>query len=400
MPVRRRLADTLARLRASLDWSVLEAFGPEPGGRGSDYLVYASARRAYWLLPREASTRRSSLALYAPQTVLGKLLHLNMRLGWFCLLRTNLNEDRVADFRARMEALLGTRNLHLAFSVGPPRPTQKVTVALIDGSRRVCAYAKIAFGISARAALDREREILKRLASHQYLRERIPGLLGSQDWCGGDVLVISPGPHTPGPSRLGAAHRDFLVQLHGLYVNPSPFTESGIRVRIGIQLRSLAGSLSHAWASRYEQAVGWIDATLAEVIVPTTLAHRDFTPWNTRSGPAGLFVFDWEAAQEGTTPGYDALHFRAIQAALMGRPLELEEWSSSFISAVWPAGRVHLPALWLTYLVDMSLAYANAHVVSAGVGDHGVLGWFGTEIDRFLAGDGPRWDAVAVDDLS
>jgi len=294
-----------------------------------------------------------------------------------------------------MEELLDVRDLRLAFSVGPPRPTQKVTVALIDDSGEVRAYAKVAFGSAARRALARERDVLKQLASRQHMRERVPQVLGWQGWCGGDVLLISPGPATPGPSKLSDVHRDFLVQLHGLFVEPRLFVESGIRARIGTRLDSLAGSLSLAWASRYGRAVKWIDAAMADVIVPTTLAHGDFAPWNTRSDDSGLYVFDWEAAAEGSTPGYDALHFRAIQAALMGRPLMLEEWMPNFIAAVWPSGRGHLPALWLAYLIDMSLSYANAHVVSSGPGDHPVLEWFGAEIDRFLAGDSVRWRDVA-----
>jgi aminoglycoside phosphotransferase (APT) family kinase protein len=46
---------------------------------------------------------------------------------------------------------------------------------------------------------------------------------------------------------------------------------------------------------------------LEPVSMPLSLAHGDFTPWNTRLGPRTLFVLDWERASEAMSPLYDAL---------------------------------------------------------------------------------------------
>ena len=386
----RRLAGSLATVGGSLDSSVLEAFEPDRGGQEHSFLVYANAERAYWLLPTDAAARRAALGLYSPQTFLGRVLRANMRRGWFSMRRIGLAKGRVEDFCHRVSGTIGQEQLRLAFSVGPPRPTQKLTAVLIDRLGREVAYAKIAFGKAAREALSRERAVLAGLASEPYLSARVPSVLGWFRWGGGDVLVLSPGPRRGGGGTLGADHAEFLRCLHESTVHVAPFDSSEIRRRLSVKHERLGGFLSLAWQSRYERALDRLDRVLQETEVPTSLAHRDFTPWNTRRDEAGLFVFDWETAEPGATPAYDAFHFRAIQAALMGRPVALDDWIPGFISSVWPEGLTLLPDLWLTYLVDMSMVYAEAHVVSSGIGDHRVLEWFGEEIGRHLNGDDPR----------
>lgn len=390
MVILRRLAGALAGLHGSLDSSVLEAFAPDPDGDACTFLAYANAERAYWLMPLDPSTRRAALGLYSPQTFLGQVLRFNMRRGWLCSQRIGLSRDRVADFRALLEPILSEPELRVAFSVGPPRPTQKITAVLIDRRARVVAYAKIAFGRSARQALARERTVLERLASEDYLSTHVPSLYGWLEWNGGDVLVISPGPAGAGPADLGDDHAEFLRRLHLSYEEVMPFSDTQIRRRLACNHERLWSHVSHAWERRYERAMDRLDTELTGTSIPTSLAHRDFTPWNTRTSPGGLFVFDWEAAEPGATPGYDAFHFRAIQAALMGRPVALDDWIPGFIESVWPEGEGLLPVLWLTYLVDMSMVYAEAHVVSSGIGDHRVLQWFGEEIDRSLNRDHAR----------
>jgi len=374
----------------------MEAFGPDRGGGECTFLVYANAERAYWLMPLDPSTRRAALGLYSPQTFLGRVLRFNMSRGWLYAQRMGLAEDRVTDFRSSLHPILGESDLRVAFSVGPPRPTQKITAVLIDHRAGVVAYAKIAFGKSAREALARERTVLEGLASVDFLSARVPSLYGWLEWNGGNVLVLSPGPAGPGPATLGDDHHDFLRRLHLAYEEVATFADTRIRRRMAGNHEGLCGFLSHAWERRYERALDRIDAAFAGIVVPTSLAHRDFTPWNTRTSSDGLFVFDWEAAEPGATPAYDAFHFRAIQAALMGRPVALDDWIPGFVDTVWPDGHELLPALWLTYLVDMSMLYAEAHVVSSGIGDHRVLEWFGDEIDRVLSGDHSRSSVAAV----
>ncbi len=48
---------------------------------------------------------------------------------------------------------------------------------------------------------------------------------------------------------------------------------------------------------------------LKDKSLPFGLAHRDFVPWNIYFANNGIFVFDWEYADEQCIPFWDIIHF-------------------------------------------------------------------------------------------
>jgi len=139
-------------------------------------------------------------------------------------------------------------------------------------------------------------------------------------------------------------------------------------------------------SARLEQALEHVREELGPVSVPLSLCHRDFAPWNTRIGPRGLFVFDWDGAQEGTIPLYDLFHFQAIQSALFGRrvPLPDRAFLRRSLDELWPEGHRYLPWLYLVYLLDMSLYYGEARVLAPDAGEDRVWNWFCEQVGEFL----------------
>ena len=99
-----------------------------------------------------------------------------------------------------------------------------------------------------------------------------------------------------------------------------------------------------------------------------------------------MFVFDWERAQEGTTPLYDAFHFWAIQAALFGRRTRPPDRRllRDLLGRQWPGAQEHLRWLYLAYLVDMSLDYSEARVIAPAVGEQRVWRWYVEQVRGFL----------------
>ncbi len=122
------------------------------------------------------------------------------------------------------------------------------------------------------------------------------------------------------------------------------------------------------------------------MLLPLSLAHCDFAPWNTRLGPEGLFVVDWKRAKHRVIPLYDVFHFRAIQAALFkrGRHLPDRRLLNHLLRRLWPEGHRYLPCSYLAYLVDMSLVYSEAQITAPGVGEQRVWRWFVEQIEAFL----------------
>jgi hypothetical protein len=125
---------------------------------------------------------------------------------------------------------------------------------------------------------------------------------------------------------------------------------------------------------------------LGPVRLPLSLCHRDFAPWNTRVGPGGLFVFDWDGAQDGTIPLYDLFHFQAIQAALFARQDILPDLPllRRALKKLWSQGDQHLSILYLTYLLDMTLFYGQARVSAPNAGEDRVWNWFCGQVEVFL----------------
>ena len=119
--------------------------------------------------------------------------------------------------------------------------------------------------------------------------------------------------------------------------------------------------------------------------IKLTKPSGDFAPWNTCQRRKALFVFDWEAAVADAPPLYDAFHFQAIQAALSDTNYRPDHrFLHSLLGLIWAAGEQHLGVLYLTYLVDISLYYAEARVRAPEVGEESVWHWFGNQIDRSL----------------
>ena len=115
------------------------------------------------------------------------------------------------------------------------------------------------------------------------------------------------------------------------------------------------------------------------------MAHRDFVPWNTCLSPRGLFIFDWESASDGAPPLYDAFHFHAIQPALFKENYQPDfSLFARWLDVFWPRNQVHLPGLYLAYLVDMSLYFTEARVRAPDVGEQYLWNWFGSQLDQYL----------------
>ena len=153
----------------------------------------------------------------------------------------------------------------------------------------------------------------------------------------------------------------------------------------------LNADLADPLPTYYSRALEQLKKGLSPVLLPLSLAHRDFAPWNTRLGPQGLFVFDWEIAEDGVTPLYDIFHFQSIQAALFKRRERLPDhrYLEALMHNLWPEGKDYMPWFYLAYLVDMSLVYSEAQIIAPGVGEQRVWRWFMEQIKNFLEEGSP-----------
>lgn len=344
-------------------------------------MLLPSRHRSGWLLPTELPLRRAGLRSFGLRGVkefFGRtLLAATLMLGEPLWLDIGPLEQQLA-------SALGEPDVRLAFCIGTSGACRKLTVQVMIDGEQVPAYAKIAADPLAQASLEREHQNLLRLSTIDGLRDRVPRVLGWFSWQDAQVLVVTAGAGRVGPSRLTETHGEFLRRLHEAFAGEQPFEASAMWARLVATVRQLAPRMPREWAPRCQKALRQLEAGLGPVVLPLSIAHRDFAPWNTRVGPSGLFVFDWEAAADGMTPLYDVFHFQAIQAAQAGRPFHPSHHGHHELAAAfWPQWNGHLGLLYLAYLLDMGLFYTEARLQVPGVDAERVWRWFGDHIDAY-----------------
>jgi hypothetical protein len=355
------------------------------------YTAYPNLANVRWLLPaKEAALRRAGIGgLYQPNSLRGRALRTIIGAGAVLGERVWLEEDALARLETMVASVMGVEAVRLAFYMGVPAPHRKVTAQVLTPDGKTLAYAKLATSQLAQAALKTERRALLRLSGSASLQGTVPEVLGSLEWQGGTILLITMGPPRPGPRELSSVHLRFCTQLFRSFEVRETFAESPMWTRMSEIWLHLRESSPETMPADLGPALERLHEELGPVSMPLSLAHGDFTPWNTRLGAQSLFVLDWERASEGMSPLYDAFNFQALQAALLGRRRGLRDrrFLVSLLDALWPEGRKHLSDLYLAYLAHVSLLYSEAQSLAPGVGEKKVWGWFGQQIESALRED-------------
>jgi hypothetical protein len=358
---------------------------------GRAYTAYPNLTNVRWLLPaNQPALRRAGIGgLYQPNSLRGRALRTILGAGAVPGEKVWLEEEALARLETMLASVIGVGAVRLAFYLGVPAPHRKVTAQALTPDGRTLAYAKIATSPLAQAAVKTERRALLRLSESTGLQSAVPNVLGTLDWHGGTILLITTGPPRPGPRELSSVHLRFCTQLFQSFGVQETFAESPMWTRMSeIWLRLQDGS-PETLPDNLGRALERLHEELGPVSMPLSLAHGDFAPWNTRLGPRSLFVLDWERASEGMSPLYDAFNFQALQAALQGRRRGMRDrrFLLTLLNALWPEGRARLPILYLAYLAHVTLLYSEAQSLVPGVGERKVWRWFAQQIESVLNGD-------------
>ena len=213
-------------------------------------------------------------------------------------------------------AALGRGDLAAAIVLGPVRPNRKPVVQLIGRDGQPVGYMKVGWNDLTRRLVRAEAGLLRRLAAAGPRSFTAPDLLHQGQWQGLDITISSALPH-----RLLRRGRRYALppvavsrEIAGLGgVGESTLADSGWWAGLKARLAPIGQA----------GAAAVLDPTLErlEGQAPTRLAfgtwHGDWGPWNLRSTPDRLLVWDWERSADGVPLGFDLLHF-GYQTALQG----------------------------------------------------------------------------------
>lgn len=356
---------------------------------GRKYIAFPNVNRPRWIIPSDFKLRQSGLSLYVPNSIKGYIYKMLMRFGHIWGEEIYLEETTLDELERNLENILNEENIRLAFYTGTPGAYRKATAQIMNSKGRVLAYCKIASSSFSKEVLNREHKNLLRLESNKNLRNRVPRVVDYINYKDCKLLITTAGPNQKGPMYLSTDIIEFLKDLYSHNIKEYYFYESPMKNKLNEKYFILNNSykLPIQWVERYRKVVNLLNKYLDSVKIPFSFVHRDLAPWNIRKGPQGLFVFDWESAEDNNIILYDVFHFEAIQAALKNKDFYPDEQLyKSILQEVLPDRNLNIYWLYLLYLVDISLYYAEARAKAPDIGEDRVWEWYGKQIDYFLEG--------------
>jgi hypothetical protein len=173
-----------------------------------------------------------------------------------------------------------------------------------------------------------------------------PRLLFSGDVEGAWLTVTSPLAGRAAGRHLSEAHHHFLRALCDGEVKPVGHTAL---------VRTLCAAAATHGESQTRNMLYRVLPLLERAALPTTLAHRDFAPWNLRQHRGTIAAFDWEYAEPDAPPLLDVFHHELAVAYFLDRCTP--EQGCQRLLRLSPAAHVdvsieHVRALQVLYLID------------------------------------------------
>jgi hypothetical protein len=269
--------------------------------------------------------------------------------------RVTMDPIRLGQLEDEIAHHLSVPEVRLAFYLGQQETEEKSTLLAMTPSGRPLAFGRLSSRSRDASALAQERDMLETLNRAPTVAPFVPAVLGYEVNDERVLLLVEAGPGRAGPARFTRDHSRFLGELRHQLGTTGTFDESKLAVRARDMLEHPSSTLPDAWRDVLRRGLERLTLSLQGTPLDLAPAHRDFAPWNTRIGPHGLFVFDWEAARHGYTPNYDYYHFRFSSLVNLGahmRPTRFLDW---FRDAPFAMTGLE-PAYFLAYLVDYALS--------------------------------------------
>lgn len=318
------------------------------------YLAFRTSSGARWLVPRGWRQRLAAARMFVPNSLLGWALR-GLMIGGVAYRPDADATETVTRLHSAVVEMVGRDDLELVWYLGNRGVESKHSVLALDRRGRAVGFVKLAETAPARRALANERRVLELLAASLGDASLAPTPGGWREDATAAALLTSPAPPRAAPKHFGPLHEAFLGNLEHRFGTEQPFHATTAWRRMSDGVEAVAGRASAAWRARFAAAVARLERKLATEVVRTTLAHRDFTPWNTRRNAEALYVFDWEYASTGYPVTHDYFHFRFMTALLL-RGGAGAGHVRGWLRAV-PSQHARNADLLIAYLLDVALQY-------------------------------------------
>jgi hypothetical protein len=292
---------------------------------GREYAVIVRDRRPRVVVPLESRRamrtvmERTSADVGTAQKVARRLAAIGAGLGLLGpVLRTRFRSGRADDaaadasegaggIEAYLAASLGIPVVHVAASIGPPRPNAKPVLHLLAPDGTTVGFAKVGWNGLTRTLVKHEAEVLRILAERPVQRIEPPRLLHFGRWRDLEISILSPLE----PTRRGDVERRDpttaeLLDLASLGDRSSTdLADSKYSASLFRRIAALEGPRREA----YQEAFDRLTERAAGVTLEFGRLHGDWTPWNMVPLRGRLLVWDWERSAADQPMLMDAVHY-------------------------------------------------------------------------------------------
>lgn len=309
---------------------------PIPGA--TPYAIVGGRSNArWWLIPltnRQVAT--SGLAMFQPILASAKLI----KQAVLALSRVGLQSmwARPALYLAGSPGIarhFGNDARSFAYFTGTDSPHRKLAVQAMDESGRLMGFAKVTRNPLVSPLLQHEADMLGLVNGLGLTTAKVPKVIFSGEERGSHALVTDTlrTPSSVTSVDLQPAHVAFLKELANKAANPAvggasagagkargaPGESGNESASFSCRVRRVEPRLSREWATRLVKAIERLAGEGPQAEVTGSLAHGDFTPWNTFFVGDELYVFDWEYAQPNGSVVSDLIHFVLASPRLQRR---------------------------------------------------------------------------------
>ncbi len=338
-------------------------------------------------------TAASSLALYQPSLKTAKLRKavayslslVGLSALWtpcrFICARQSCSGKQIVP-HVLLKRIYGSE-AEIALFTGTPGYYCKPTIQVMSLSGKILGYCKIARTPQTIKLIEHEAEMLRTVNKLELTGALLPEIHFFGDIDNDIKLLLQSTSKTPFSSSSlvpNSLHVSFLSSL--FHASKVPFSGSNLSCEAKVlkRIKLLKDLIPDSWESLLNTALTHFVTWVKENKITMSIAHRDFTPWNTFEEKNKLFVFDWEFAEKDWPPLVDALHFVIQKSILVNKSkpdkilLAVQRDSTvegSFLSAVISQIGLHqsslLPLLGF-YLCDIITTYLKKNFLGTMTG--------------------------------
>lgn len=286
-------------------------------------IIDGRSNARWWILPLlNSQVTTSSLALFQPiltsagviKWTAATLTRLGLGILWA---RPRLYLSGTPCIGKHFE----NQALSYAYFTGTDSPHRKVAVQVMKVSGCLQGFAKVTRNPFVRPLLQHEAATITRVSKLALSCAIVPKVLFCGEENGTSLLVTDTlkTSSTKSTTALGPTHITFLRELADkTAVSGQAQTKSYAKL-LCHRLNLLRERLSIDWQYRLQRAIDHISSVPEEYLLPASLTHGDFTPWNTFIVDQKLYVFDWEYAEEQGPASNDLTHFLLSQPCMRNR---------------------------------------------------------------------------------